>query len=144
MSDRIAPGTEEELISAIDELLADVRPPETVEEVETFLRECGYDSVDVAARMQALVDGLVAQSPLNWRNRAPQEMEAARAKREGVIVERSDRNGTIAAIKRLYTELSEGQRQFVPAALFRNLETASDSDLADLQGDLEYLKTAGK
>jgi len=141
MSEHKPLGTEEELANAVDELFEAIPPPETDEEVDTFLRECGYEPVELLSRLRQVVDDAAANSPLNWRNRALKEMEGARARRDRIVVDQNNRDEIIAAIERLYTKLTESRRQLVPAAHFRNRENASDEDLADLLGDLEYLAT---
>ena len=141
MSEHKPLGTEEELANAVDELFEAIPPPETDEEVDTFLRECGYKPVELLSRLRQVVDDAAANSPLNWRNRALKEMEGARARRDRIVVDQNNRDEIIAAIERLYTKLTESRRQLVPAAHFRNRENASDEDLADLLGDLEYLAT---
>lgn len=137
--ERNAPGTEEELVRAFDELLRDVPPPDTSDEVGAFLRECGYDPEGVAARMVEHVRRLSADSALNWRKSARQDLDAARARRGQRGALERGREELLAAIRALYASLSAGQRPHVPAAHFRNLDKVSDDDLASLLTDLEHL-----
>src|SRR3990170_6905754 len=98
MSEHKPLGTEEELANAVDELFEAIPPPETDEEVDTFLRECGYEPVELLSRLRQVVDDAAANSPLNWRNRALKEMEGARARRDRIVVDQNNRDEIIAAI----------------------------------------------
>lgn len=53
--------TDEELVQAFDELFAEVSPPERDEEVDAFLRECGYEPDEVVQRVVELVEHLCAR-----------------------------------------------------------------------------------
>ena len=137
MSERRPPATEDELIHAFISLFNAVEP-ETPEEIQTTLRDAGYDPDSVAARMQTIAARALENSPLNWRNRAQRELEAEKTQIETITSSQpSNRAGIIDAIKQLLAGLS-GQ-QLGLAAHFRNFDHATDEDLASLLADLEYL-----
>lgn len=129
--------TSEEFVNALVDLF-DEMGPETPEEVEAILREAGYDPVQLAADMQTFAEQALKNSPLNWRNRAQQELTAARSHFESTLsrVSRS-RNELIGAIQQLIQQV--GGRQPQVFAHFRNFESASDDDLASMLEELEYL-----
>jgi hypothetical protein len=138
MSDRRSPETYEELFRAFTDLFNETEP-EDPEEVNALLREAGYDPDEVAARMQAIAEQALASSPLNWRNRARQQLSEAAAQFENFVpTPRGSRSEIMAAIKQIIAQLGGPQSQPV-AAHFRNFEEASDEDLASLLSDLEYL-----
>src|SRR2546428_2956461 len=83
MSERRPPTTEEELIRAFTDIFNAVEP-ETPEEIQTTLRDAGYDPDNVAARMQAIAARAIKNSPLNWRNRAQVELESEKARLETI------------------------------------------------------------
>ena len=137
MNERRPPTTEDELIHAFTDLFNAVEP-ETPEEIQTTLRDAGYDPDSVAARMQAIAARAIENSPLNWRKRAQVELESEKARLEIIpSAQPGNRADIINFIKQLLTGLS-GQ-QFEHAAHFRNFDQATDEDLASLLADLEYL-----
>lgn len=137
MNERRPPTTEDELIRAFADLF-DAVESETPEEIQTTLRDAGYDPDDVAARMQAIAARAIENSPFNWRNRAQRELETEKTQLETRISSTPrNRTGIIDAIKQLLAGLP-GQ-QFELVAHFRNFDQATDEDLASLLADFEYL-----
>ena len=126
--------TSEDLVQALADLFDEVEP-ETPEEIDAVLRECGHDPDAVAARMRALAERAIVNSPLNWRNRA-QELEKERASLASFVssLPRSPEE-IVAVIKQLLSQLEGDQSKLVPA-YYRNLDKASDGDLATLRDDL--------
>jgi hypothetical protein len=126
--------TSEELIRAFADLFDEIEP-ETPAEIDAMLREAGYDPDEIGAQMKAVAEQALANSPLNWRNRAPQEMAEEQA-RFDKAESTSPRNRTdmIKAIQQLLAGRSEQA-----LAHFRNLESASDDDLASMLAELEFL-----
>lgn len=131
--------TSEEFVNALTDLFNEIGP-ETPEEVEAILREAGYDPAKLAAEMQAFAEQSLKNSPLNWRNRAQQELTAARSHFESTLsrVSRS-RSELIEAIQQLLQQVGGQPQQAL--AHFRNFESASDDDLASMLEELEYLKS---
>lgn len=126
--------TVEEFVRTFDEFL-DEEDPMTPEEIDAQLREAGYDPEEVGARMQAVAERALAESPWNWRSRAQQELEDERVR----IVHASapsplDKASLIAAITSLIAQ-SGGQMVYA----HRNLESETEEDLASLLAELEYL-----
>jgi hypothetical protein len=141
MNKRRPPATEEELVHAFADLFDEVGP-ETPEEIDAALREEGHDPDTIAARMKSVAERALARSPLNWRNRAQQELEAERSKLDKVTpILRRGRGEIIAAIQQLLSRLQT--HQLAPAYAYRNFDQATDEDLSSLLAELEYL-IAGK
>jgi hypothetical protein len=88
--------------------------------------------------MHAIAARAIENSPLNWRNRAREELEAEKTRRTTMTSPPPrNRGDIITAITRLLPGLPQGQVTL--AAHFRNLDQATDEDLASLLADLEYL-----
>jgi len=126
--------TTEDLIRTLVELF-DEMDPETPEEVDASLREAGYDPDESGTRMKAAAERALANSPVDWRNRAPKEVEAERSRLAEFTtsVDRS-RDEILEAIQQKLAQLG-GQ----VAHAHRNLESASDEDLAEWLSELDYL-----
>jgi len=60
--------TGEDLVRAFADLFDEIEP-ETPEEIDAVLREAGYDPDEVGARMEAVAERALVDSPLNWRTR---------------------------------------------------------------------------
>ncbi|HOU12773.1 MAG TPA: hypothetical protein PKZ84_06625 [Anaerolineae bacterium] len=134
-----SPQTDEDLVQAFANLF-DAIEPETPSEIDAVLLEAGYNPDNVAARIQAFAEKALAESPLNWRNQAEVELQAANTRIErfkaSVSIPRT-REGIIEAIKRLTNQLKP-QARFAQA-YFRNFESVSDQDLIGLLTELQYL-----
>lgn len=138
MKKRNPPETEKELAAAFDDLFDEIPQPETQEEIEATLRSAGYNPSAVGARMEAIAMEALANSPLNWRNRASQEMAEARAQFSNFSSTlRESRSEITTRIQKLLA-LVGGEKQMV-GAYYRNLDTTSDNDLASLLAELEFL-----
>lgn len=126
--------TSEDLVRAFADFFDEIAP-RTPEEIDVALREAGYDPNEVGARMKTAAERALADSPLNWRNRAQREIEAARSQIAGsaTAVLRS-REEIIAAIEQLVAQ-SGSQMAYA----HRNLESETDEDLVSLLSQLEYL-----
>lgn len=131
--------TSEEFANTLADLFNETEP-ETPEEIEAILREAGYDPAQLAIEMQAFAEQALKNSPLNWRNRAQQELTAARSHFESTLsrVSRS-RSELIDAIQQLLQQV--GSQSQPALAHFRNFEAATDDDLASMLEELEYLKS---
>jgi hypothetical protein len=141
MNKQQPPATEEELVHAYADLFNEVEP-ETPEEIDAVLREGGHDPDSIAARMKSIAERALARSPLNWRNRAQQELEAEKRKLDSVTpIVRRRRGEMITAIQQLLSRLHA--HQLAPTHAYRNFDQATDDDLASLLAELEYL-VAGK
>jgi hypothetical protein len=131
------PMTSEDLVRVFADLFDEVEP-ETPEEVDDVLREAGHDPDVVAARMRAVAEQALAASPLNWRNRAQEELTNERAQFERSKSESPrSRADTVKAIQQLLTQIGGQAKQ--AHAYFRNFESATDEDLMTLLSELEYL-----
>ncbi len=135
MKERKPPRTDEELIQILADLFDEVEP-EGPEEIDEALREFGYDPEALATRMRQVAEQAMKKSPLNWRNQAAMlETERARLAVHAPKI-RANREDMLASIGQLFARLDESQAQ---AVAYRNLENASDEDLASLLAELEYL-----
>lgn len=137
MENRKPPTTDAELMRAINKLFDEIEP-ESPEEIDAILQEAGYDPQQVAARMKAVADSVLATSPLDWRNRAPQRIQQERARLDSFVSSTpQSRADMVAAIQKLAAGL--GSNRSLAGAYHRNFEEASDEDLASLLAELEYL-----
>lgn len=138
MDKRKGPESYEDLVKALADLFDEIGPL-APEEVDRVLIEAGYDPSKVATHMNAIAQQAMQDSPLNWRNRALKTIRDEQRRLAGL--QRSvfkGRDEMIAAIQQLIRRIGEEQYRFV-GAHFRNLEEASDDDLASLLSELEYL-----
>ena len=126
--------TNEDMMRALFEFFQE-DDPETLEAANAALREAGYDPDAIGARMHTAAERTLAESPFNWRNRAPRELEDERTRmRQSSAAVPGNRAAMIGAIEKLAAQLG---RQLTYA--YRNLDSVTDEDLADLLADLEYL-----
>ena len=139
MTERRSMGTYEELTRVLADLFDEVGP-DTPEEVDAVLVEAGYDPDEVGRQMQTFAEQAMANSPVNWRNRAQQELAAERALYERTAPTPSgSREDIISGIRHLISQM--GRRPSQVFAYHRNLEEMSDEDLASVLSDLEYLSS---
>ncbi len=126
--------TSAELVRAFADLFDEV-VPETAEEIDAELRAAGYNPEEIGASMQIAAQQALAQSPLNWRNRAKRELEGERARIDKFTRPMlRGRAELIAAIRQVLAQ-SGGHMAYA----HRNLELETDEDLATLLEELEYL-----
>ena len=139
MGETRPPETSKDLVEAFASLFDEVEP-ETPEEIDAVLREAGHDPREVATRMKAIAEKAIADSPLNWRERAKKDLPVALARlRQLSSTVTRERSEIVKAIQELIAQLgAEGQPAY---AHFRNLDTVSDEDLASLLADIEYLSS---
>jgi hypothetical protein len=139
MAETRPPETSKDLVEAFASLFNEVEP-ETPEEIDAVLRDAGHDLHEVAARMKAIAEKAIADSPLNWRERAKKDLPVALVRlKQFSLTATHDRTTIAGAIHELIAQLgAEVQPAF---AHFRNLDSVSDEDLASLLADLEYLSS---
>ena len=137
MKKRAEIQTSEDLVRAFGEFFDELEP-ETAESIDAELRDAGYDPGEVGARMKAIAERAITESPLNWRKRARGELEEARdGLRDSPPTSPRDRGNIVESIKQLLLQL--GDRARPAPAYFRNLESLSDEDLVGMLDELEYL-----
>jgi len=137
MPNRKPPATDKDLIHAITDSFNEVEP-DSPEEINAILREAGYDPDQVARQMKAVAERALRESPFNWRERA-QEMEDAKSRLIAFAPALpTNRAEIINAIKELVAKLGSGKSELAMAQ-YRNLESASDEDLASLLRQMRYL-----
>ncbi len=136
MNSRKPPATEVELMHTLIELFNEVEP-ESEEEVDEVIREAGFDPKDVGTRIKKAANLALANSPLNWRNRG-QEIAKERSRLAAAKPERpASRAGLLAAIQEKLTQFGGNQPALMTA--YRNLDEATETDLASLLDQLDYL-----
>lgn len=137
MDKRKAPATNKDLLRALTELLNEPEPG-SPEEIDTVLREAGYDPDQIAAKIKAAAERGLQESPLNWRNRT-QELDAAKNRLDMFAsnVNRS-RQELLSAIEAALNTLAT-KNPAVATVHHRNFENATNEDLASLLAELYYL-----
>lgn len=134
MSKRKPIETEEELVQTVYQLFADV-DPELPEEIDELLEAEGYNADAFAEEIEAFAARALAETPLNWRNRARQEIENQRQKLQKLTT--SDRIVNREEIQRLLEQLRIKNPSVY--AFYRNFEDESNADLSALRAELQYL-----
>ncbi|SRR5258706_10823309 len=139
MSDekRKSPETDEDVFNTFVDLFDEVAP-DTPEEIDAFLRENGYDPDQLAHDAKNMFEGALEKSPLDWRNRARQEIDAAKGK----MAQRAQI--LTLSIEEIKAEILAIQRKrgATVATHYRNLDLGkmSHEDLADTLLDMRYLE----
>ena len=134
--------TEQELLKALEKFVYDVSEDEPIENIDAELQNLGYDPHAIGAKFQEIARQALADSPLNWRNKAP-EVSEARDKLELISKPKSmelDKPSLIEAIKQSLRNLGYKDLSLVPT-MYRNFEQATESDLISLLQQLEYLSS---
>lgn len=137
MDKRKAPTTNKELLEALDELLQQPEP-RTPEEVNAVLIEAGYDPEKIAAKIQAVVERGLEESPLNWRNRNRELETEKKWLADFVPNANQPRKKLLEAIDAALSNLALKNPQLAMVH-HRNFESATDEDLASLLADIYYL-----
>ena len=138
MNKRQAPTNNRELVDAFADLFEETEPEGPVE-IDEALREAGHDPGAVGDWLKVIAERALAKSPANWRNRAQHEIEEEKTRLATFKPPVSgDRVSLIAAIQGLLTSLQNKQGTLA-TAFHRNLEEATDEDLASLLAELKYL-----
>lgn len=136
------PETDQDLINSIAELLGHDDPDESPEMVDDELRAVGLDPEVIGAKIAAIAEEADRRSPLNWRQRAGEQRAAAerRLARRSVIADTRSRDDIVREINAVVARSPRLQGAPTAQAHFRNFETATDEDLADLLVELEFLE----
>ncbi len=138
MTEQTSPQSERDLVDALVDLFNEVEP-DTSEEIDAVLHEAGHDPEEVTSRIKAAVERALTDSPLNWRNKARNEIEEERTRLTTFTPSVSgDRVTLLESIQRLLASL-QTRNGTLAAAYHRNLEEATNEDLAGLLAELEYL-----
>lgn len=131
------PETDQDVLDALAALLEHEDPDDSLEDVYEDLRAAGLDPEAVGSRIADVAADAYRQSPYNWRQRA--RSERAEALRQlGSRTATSRRRAELLARINAIVERSQMAQTRVQAH-FRNFESASDQDLADLLAELEFL-----
>lgn len=127
--------TDLDIASEFDRLFDEVPEPVTDEEIKIFLEEAGYDVEKLKADGAAFVNDLIAS---NWRFANIQDMREAAAEINEVPVRKGwDRLRLTDAIEKVSASLRSVGTQ--PNLAFRNLDELTDTDLATILQELEYI-----
>ena len=112
--------------------------PRTPEEVNAVLLEAGYDSEKIAAKIRAVVERGLEESPLNWRNRN-RELETEKKRLADFVPDANQpRKKLLEAIDAALGNLALKNPQLAMVH-HRNFESATDEDLASLLADIYFL-----
>jgi len=137
--------TEAQLLVALERFFTNISQSEPIEAIDEELREYGYDPKALGSQIEVLAKRALANSQLNWRIQARQEIDAAKEKLNRFEYmtpdHHSDRSFTLNAIQQLLRKLGSQDSQLVPAH-FRNFDSASDQDLLSLLQELEFLASS--
>lgn len=140
MNKRQPPSNNRELVDALADLFEETGLEEP-SEIDETLREAGYDPDVVGSRFKEIADRAIAESPANWRNKARQEIDEEKMRLAAFKPSLSgDRVSLIEAIQGLLAS-RQTNNATLAAAYHRNLEEATDEDLASLLAELKYLAT---
>ncbi len=133
--------TEQDLVNALEEFVYDVEEDEAIDDVDKELQALGYDPHSVQFKFQELASQVLASSPLDWRNRAGNEILMAR-KELGVVdkleLRALDKPSLMESIRQTLQRLGYSDPSLVPAQ-YRNFEQATENDLISLLQQLQYL-----
>ncbi len=131
---RKTPETEEDVFNIFLELFNAVAP-EIPEEIDKFLIENGYDPSELAQNAGSIFKEDFENSPLDWKNRARQEMKDAKSKLSQYVPKAGRMRQEVIA------EIILIQRQQGFAAHFRNLDldNVSYEDLESMLMNLQHL-----
>ncbi len=135
--------TEEKLLQILEEFFCDVTEDESIENVESELRDLGYDLAKLEKKGREIANFHIINSPLNWRNKAKKEIEVARTELEKARFSEDqnlDRQSLINEIRKILNSSGQKNSEFVPAH-FRNFEAASEGDLLSTLNQLRYLNS---
>ncbi len=133
--------TEQDLVNALEEFVYDVGEDEAIDDVDSELQALGYDPHSVQFKFEELASRVLAASPLDWRNRAGNEILMAR-KELGVVdkleLRALDKPSLMESIRQTLQRLGYSDPSLVPAQ-YRNFEQATENDLISLLQQLQYL-----
>lgn len=134
---RKPPETEEDIYDIFLDLFDEVAP-DSPEEIDEFLREKGYDPVELANSARSIFREALETSPLDWRNRARQEIEDAKTK----MAQHMPKSGRTR--EEVISDITsiERKRGAAIAAHFKNLDLnkVSYEDLESMLADLQHLE----
>jgi hypothetical protein len=136
------PETDQDLINSIAQLLEQEDPDESPELVDDELRAAGFDPEEIGAKIARIAEEAHRRSPLNWRQRARAERTEAerRLARRSDITRLRSRDEIVREINAVVARSPRLQGAPTVQAHFRNFETATNEDLADLLVELEFLE----
>lgn len=138
--------TEEQLLQVLEEFFCDVTEDVSIENIESELRDLGYDLAELEKKGKEIANLHIANSPLNWRNKAKREIEVARIELENASIREDqnlDRESLISKIKKILGGLEQKNLEFAPVH-FRNFEAASEDDLLSMLNQLRYLNSKSR
>jgi hypothetical protein len=129
--------TDRDVAEAFETLFDETLLPESREEAEEIILEAGIDPEKWDNEMNIMVQKLLRDSPLNWRNIAQEEIFNIVSDLENIP---KRVNKTIQELWELIDKALEElypSKQNIPVA-YRNLEEVTKEDLASLLQELEY------
>lgn len=140
---RRRPQTNSDLIESLAQAFEAVVPADLTEATEELLAR-GLDPDQVARRLAHIAHEALESSPLNWRVRAEQERIAALQRLRTIQPAQKTRPEIGASIREILARASSASQEHA-RAFFHKLEgRASDSDLASLLAQLEFLERSNE
>lgn len=137
------PQTSADLIRALAQAF-DAVPPQNLDEARQELQSLGLDPDKIAKRLGNFAREVLKSSPLNWRAQAEEGRTAALRKLQAIRRPQKPRHELEADIRKALTHARPESRE-AARAFFHKLEgEASDSDLASLLAQLEFLERSNK
>lgn len=135
---RKASETDGELLDALLSAMGEVAP-DTEDDIDSFLKSCGYDLQELNERSGRLLNLLLEESPLHRRNCARQEMEQP-AQKDGrqVAKRRFTREDNIVAIQALQIRYGEA---FGAYHRIQDISDLRDAELEDIRRELESFQS---
>jgi hypothetical protein len=131
--------TEEELAEAFDQLFNEIPSPQTREEIDEYIYEAGIDPEEFGAAVAKIAATALKESPLNWRNRAQEEIVRARANLEKFDkIKTGDRSNLLSTIDKFMEKIKSTNPKLAPVH-YRNRDELSDEDLASLIKEIMFI-----
>jgi hypothetical protein len=140
---RRKPETSSELIQSLAQAFESVAP-EDLAEAREQLEARGIDPDQVAERLSDIAREALESSPLNWRVRAERERNAALQRLRNIQPEQKSRAELEVAIQQILARTGTASTEYARAYFHKLQGRASDSDLASLLVQLEFLERSNK
>lgn len=129
--------TDWNIAEAFESLFDEILIPETKKEADEIMSEAGIDANKWNDEMYTMIQKLLRESPLNWRNVTNVDISNIVKELESIPKHiNKTRKELWDLIEKILDELYSSMHK-VPVA-YRNLEEVTEEDLASLLQELEY------
>lgn len=129
--------TDMDIVESFENFLDEALTPDSQDEAEKIIQEAGIDPARWNHDVYTMVQNLLRESPLNWRN--VREEEITREVKELERIPRrlsKSKQKLIEMIEACLAEIYPSKKR-VPAA-YRNFKEITREDMASLLQELEY------